>query len=82
MSNWDRALDYDVAKTWREPAGPWSVEFRAGKDWDLWQGEIEDYQDAVSEAQILENHGVQWRIFDGAGEQHSPNLRPRTRRVG
>lgn len=64
-----------------EPQGEFTVELYVGMKsnygWELWQSEIAEYQDAVSEAQILEDHGFEWRILGANGKEYHPNLKAR-----
>lgn len=72
----------DYEQDHREPKGPFTVEIYTGDKrnnggWDLWAGDIEDYQDAVGEAQELEDHGFPWKIYGEGSAEYSPNLKMR-----
>lgn len=76
-----RTNDY-LEERFREPKGPFNVEITVCGRGELWNvREIEDYQEAVCEAQILEDHGFQWRILGAEGAEYRPNLKTRVRRA-
>lgn len=70
-----------IDERYEEPKGPFNVEAElpAGLNlkWDLWAYELEDYQEAVSQAQILVDHHWGWRIVGKDGREYRPNLLPR-----
>lgn len=65
-----------IDERYQEPKGPFNIEVKFCCSTELWNvREIEDYQDAVSEAQVLENHGfTDWKIIGGDGTEYHPNL--------
>jgi len=81
----DRHLERETSKylssEYREPVGPFDVEIYTGNKvnggWDAWALDREEYQEAVSEAQMLEDHGFPWRITGADGVRYSPNLKRR-----
>lgn len=66
-----------IDERYQEPKGPFSVEILIRGEYDLWDWELEHLQDAVSQAQILEDHHFEWRIVGADSRQYSPNLKPR-----
>lgn len=71
--------DDHMAERTREPKGPFNIEVKFCCSVELWNArEILDYQDAVSEAQVLEDHGfTDWNIIGGDGQIYHPNLKAR-----
>lgn len=66
-----------IDELYQEPLGPFSVEIELPGGFELWSWEHEDYQTAVSEAQILVDHGFGWRIVGKDSKEYHPNLKPR-----
>ena len=67
-----------IDERYAEPKGPFSVEIYFGAGgYELWDWELEDYQEAVSQAQILEDHHFGWRIVGKDGKEYHPNLKAR-----
>lgn len=66
---------------YREPKAPFNVlvKFRVKDFFEPWNvKEIQDYQDAVSQAQTLVDHGYEyWKIEDAEGHEYRPNLKAR-----